>query len=72
MRDCATEEFPDTGLKFPDLLNIFPVNLRRELLEKRLQRNDFSLQNRLYSRFRETAVGDRVRSKLRGAAQWKL
>jgi hypothetical protein len=33
MRACATEEFPDTGLKFPDLLDIFPVNLRRELLE---------------------------------------
>src|SRR5260370_24909506 len=25
----ATEKFPDTAMKFPDLLNIFPVNLRR-------------------------------------------
>jgi hypothetical protein len=23
------KKFPDTGLKFPDLLNIFPVNFRR-------------------------------------------
>jgi hypothetical protein len=30
----ATEKFPDTGMKLPDLLNIFPVNFRRELRKK--------------------------------------
>jgi hypothetical protein len=43
----ATEKFPDTGMKFPDLLNIFPVNLRREFRKKGLRHSGFLLQNRL-------------------------
>jgi hypothetical protein len=39
-------EFPDTCKKFPVPWNIFPVNLRRELGEKWLQRSGFLLQNR--------------------------
>src|ERR1700692_3562722 len=34
-------KFPDTRKKFPVPCNIFPVNLRRELREKRLRRSGF-------------------------------
>jgi hypothetical protein len=35
--------FPVPVKKFPDLQNIFPVNLRRELCKNSLQRSGFSL-----------------------------
>jgi hypothetical protein len=37
-------EFPDTCKNFPVLRNIFPVNLRRELREKRRRRGGFLLR----------------------------
>jgi hypothetical protein len=37
----AEIKFPVIGLKFPVLQNIFPVNLRTELREKRLQHSGF-------------------------------
>ena len=43
----AVPQFPDTVSKFLVLQNIFPDNLRRELLEKWLQRSGFLVLNRV-------------------------
>jgi hypothetical protein len=40
-------KFPDTVQKFPNPQNIFPDSLRRELLEKWLQRSGFLALNRV-------------------------
>jgi hypothetical protein len=45
-RSAAAEKFPDTAMKFPDLLNVFPVNSRRELREKSLRHSFFSPRKR--------------------------
>jgi hypothetical protein len=43
----AVPQFPDTVSKFLVLQNIFPDNLRRELLEKWLQRSGFLVLTQL-------------------------
>jgi hypothetical protein len=42
-----TLKFPVIANKFADRLNIFPVNLSRELFKKWLQHRGFLLRNRL-------------------------
>jgi hypothetical protein len=46
----AVPQFPDPVSKFPVLQNIFPDNLRRELLEKWLQRSGLLARNSVSKR----------------------